>query len=127
MPKFRMRFETSEKSSKTSFLWFLFESKKLIENQIKNGRVFGFTTHDYGRVAFPKEETLFKCNLFCSIELFLQIRYSRYSITFPVVSGGDTTVFNQGYFFRNVKVEGHDESDLPVLIQAYEKKTLFKR
>lgn len=127
MPKFRMRFETSEKSSKTSFLWFLFESKKLIENQIKNGRVFGFTTHDYGRVAFPKEETLFKCNLFCSIELFLQIRYSRYSITFPVVSGGDTTVFNQGYFFRNVKVEGHDESDLPVLIQAYEKKSLFKR
>ena len=126
MPKFRMRFETSEKSSKTSFLWFLFESKKLIENQIKNGRVFGFTTHDYGRVAFPKEETLFKCNLFCSIELFLQIRYSRYSITFPVVSGGDTTVFNQGYFFRNVKVEGHDESDLPVLIQAYEKKSLFK-
>ena len=127
MPKFRMRFETSEKSSKTSFLWFLFESKKLIENQIKNGRVFGFTTHDYGRVAFPKEETLFKCNLFCLIELFLQIRYSRYSITFPVVSGGDTTVFNQGYFFRNVKVEGHDESDLPVLIQAYEKKSLFKR
>ena len=127
MPKFRMSFETSEKSSKTSFLWFLFESKKLIENQIKNGRVFGFTTHDYGRVAFPKEETLFKCNLFCSIELFLQIRYSRYSITFPVVSGGDTTVFNQGYFFRNVKVEGHDESDLPVLIQAYEKKSLFKR
>ena len=127
MPKFRMRFETSEKSSKTSFLWFLFESKKLIENQIKNGRVFGFTTHDYGRVAFPKEETLFKCNLFCSIELFLQIRYSRYSITFPAVSGGDTTVFNQGYFFRNVKVEGHDESDLPVLIQAYEKKSLFKR
>ena len=127
MPKFRMRFETSEKSSKTSFLWFLFESKKLIENQIKNGRVFGFTTHDYGRVAFPKEETLFKCNLFCSIELFLQIRYSRYSITFPVVSGGDTTVFNQGYFFRNVRVEGHDESDLPVLIQAYEKKSLFKR
>ena len=127
MPKFRMRFETSEKSSKTSFLQFLYESKKLIENQIKNGRVFGFTTHDYGRVAFPKEETLFKCNLFCSIELFLQIRYSRYSITFPVVSGGDTTVFNQGYFFRNVKVEGHDESDLPVLIQAYEKKSLFKR
>ena len=127
MPKFRMRFETSEKSSKTSFLWFLFESKKLIENQIKNGRVFGFTTHDNGRVAFPKEETLFKCNLFCSIELFLQIRYSRYSITFPVVSGGDTTVFNQGYFFRNVKVEAHDESDLPVLIQAYEKKSLFKR
>ena len=71
MPKFRMRFEISEKSSKTSFLWFLFESKKLIENQIKNGRVFGFTTHDYGRVAFPKEETLFKCNLFHSIELLL--------------------------------------------------------
>ena len=59
-------------------------------------------------------------------KVFLCIRYSRYSITFPVVSGGDTTIFNQGYFFRNVKVEGHDESDLPVLIQAYEKRSLFK-
>lgn len=127
MPKLRMRFGASEKSSKTSFPWFLFDFKQLTQIQVKNGRVFGFTTHDYGRVAFPKEETLFKCNLFHSIELLLQIRYSRYSITFPVVSGGDTTVFNQGYFFRNVKVEGHDESDLPVLIQAYEKKSLFKR
>lgn len=41
--------------------------------------------------------------------------------------GGETTVFNQGYFFRDFKTEGHDERDLPVLIQVYEKKTLFKK
>ena len=58
--------------------------------------------------------------------LFLSIRYSKYEVRFPVVSGGDTTVFNQGYFFRNYKVSGHDESDLPVLIELHEKKSLFK-
>ena len=48
-------------------------------------------------------------------------------MTFPPVSGGETTVFNQGYFFRNYKVGGHDESDLPVLIQLHEKRGLMKR
>lgn len=44
---------------------------------------------------------------------------------FPVVTGGDVTTFNQGYFFRNYKVSGHDESDLPVLIELHERKSLF--
>lgn len=35
------------------------------------------------------------------------------------------TTFNQGYFFRNYKVSGHDESDLPVLIELHERKSLF--
>lgn len=46
---------------------------------------------------------------------------------FPAVSGGDTTVFNQGYFFRNYKIGGHDETDLPVLIQLFEKRGFKKR
>ena len=33
------------------------------------------------------------------------------------------TTFNQGY--RNYKVSGHDESDLPVLIELHERKSLF--
>ena len=35
------------------------------------------------------------------------------------------TTFNQGYFFRNYKLNGHDESDFPVLIELHERKNLF--
>ena len=53
------------------------------------------------------------------------MRYSKYKVSFPVVAGGDTVIFNQGYFFPNVKVPKYNKKTLPILVMAYEKKTFF--
>ena len=53
------------------------------------------------------------------------MRYSKYKVSFPVVAGGDTVVFNQDYFIPNVKVPNYNEKTLPSLVKAYEKKTFF--
>lgn len=53
------------------------------------------------------------------------MRYSKYYVAFPVVSGGDTVIFNQGYFFPNVKVHKQNEKTLPIRVEAFEKKTFF--
>ena len=47
-------------------------------------------------------------------------------MTFPPVQGGEVAHFNQGYFFRNYRAGGHDESDLPLLIQLSEKRGMRK-
>ena len=39
---------------------------------------------------------------------------------------GEVAHFDQGYFFRNYRAGGHDESDLPLLIQLSEKRGMRK-